>query len=125
MNDNDDFMPNAILMEISVDEEGRMLFSGGWSFDEEYPQDTVEFLQDLLAGIYAIINTQTENVVAAGKIVRSAPGFDGFEPREEDEDDYEIEIGFEPDEELTRRVKEKNKHDLNVIKFDPKKHRKH
>ena len=125
MNDNDDFMPNAILMEISVDEEGRLLFSGGWSFDEEYPQDTVEFLQDILAGIYAIINTQTENVVAAGKIVRSAPGFDGFEPREEDEDDYEIEIGFEPDEELTRRIKEKNKTDLNVIKFDPKKHRKH
>lgn len=125
MNDNDDFMPNAILMEISVDEEGRLLFSGGWSFDEEYPQDTVEFLQDILAGIYAVINTQTENVVAAGKIVRSAPGFDGFEPREEDEDDYEIEIGFEPDEELTRRIKEKNKTDLNVIKFDPKKHRKH
>ena len=125
MNDNDDFMPNAIFMEISVDEEGRLLFSGGWSFDEEYPQDTVEFLQDILAGIYAIINTQTENVVAAGKIVRSAPGFDGFEPREEDEDDYEIEIGFEPDEELTRRIKEKNKTDLNVIKFDPKKHRKH
>jgi hypothetical protein len=125
MNDNDDFMPNAILLEISVDEEGRMLFSGGWSFDEEYPQDTVEFLQDILAGIYAIINTQTENVVAAGKIVRSAPGFDGFEPREEDEYDYEIEIGFEPDEELTRRIKEQNKNDLNVIKFDPKKHRKH
>jgi len=125
MNDNDDFMPNAILMEISVDEEGRMLFSGGWSFDEEYPQDTVEFLQDILAGIYAIINTQTENVVSAGKIVRSAPGFDGFEPREEDEDDYEIEIGFEPDEELTRRIKEQNKTNLNVIKFDPKKHRKH
>lgn len=117
MNDNDDFMPNAILLEISVDEEGRMLFSGGWSFDEEYPQDTVEFLQDILAGIYAIINTQTENVVAAGKIVRSAPGFDGFEPREEDK--------FEPDEELTRRIKEQNKDDLNVIKFDPKKHRKH
>jgi hypothetical protein len=125
MNDNDDFMPNAISMEISVDEEGRLLFSGGWSFDEEYPQDTVEFLQDVLAGIYAIINTQTENVVAAGKIVRSAPGFDGFEPREEDEDDYEFEIGFEPDEELTRRIKEQNKTDLNVIKFDPKKHRKH
>ena len=125
MNDNDDFMPNAISMEISVDEEGRLLFSGGWSFDEEYPQDTVEFLQDILAGIYAIINTQTENVVAAGKIVRSAPGFDGFEPREEDEYDYEIEIGFEPDEELTRRIKEQNKNALNVIKFDPKKHRKH
>ena len=125
MNDNDDFMPNAIFMEISVDEEGRLLFSGGWSFDEEYPQDTVEFLQDILAGIYAIINTQTENVVAAGKIVRSAPGFDGFETREADEDDYEIEIGFEPDEELTRRIKEQNKTDLNVIKFDPKKHRNH
>lgn len=125
MSDNEDFMPNAILMEISVDEDGRLLFSGGWSFDEEYPQDTVEFLQDILAGIYAVINTQTENVVAAGKIVRSAPGFDGFEPREEDEDDYEIEIGFEPDEELTRRVKEQNKDALNVIKFDPKKHRKH
>ena len=116
-------LPNAIFMEVTVDEEGRLLFSGGWSFDEDYPQDTVEFLQNILAGVYAIINTQTDNVVVAGKIIRTAPGFNGFDyPPEEPE----VELIFEPDEELVKKMKEHNQEDtLNVIKFDPKKHRKH
>ena len=124
MMENTDLRPNAVYMEISVDEEGRLIFSGGFSFDEEYPEDTMEFLQDLLAGVYAIINTQTENVIAAGKIVRSAPGFDGFDYPDEEETD--VEIIFEPDEELVKKMKENNRDKtLNVIKFDPKKHRKH
>jgi hypothetical protein len=117
-------LPNAVFMEISVDEEGRLLFSGGFGFDDDYPEDTMQFLQDLLAGIYAIINTQTDNVIAAGKIVRSAPGFDGFDYPEQEETD--VEIIFEPDEELVKKMKERSQGDtLNVIKFDPKKHRKH
>jgi len=117
-------LPNAVFMEISVDEEGRLLFSGGFGFDDDYPEDTMQFLQDLLAGVYAIINTQTDNVIAAGKIVRSAPGFDGFDYPEEEETD--VEIIFEPDEELVKKMKERSQGDtLNVIKFDPKKHRKH
>jgi len=117
-------LPNAVYMEITVDEEGRLLFSGGFGFDEDYPEDTMQFLQDLLAGVYAIINTQTDNVIAAGKIVRSAPGFDGFDYPDEEESD--VEIIFEPDEELVKKMKESNQDKtLNVIKFDPKKHRKH
>jgi len=117
-------LPNAVFMEISVDKEGRLLFSGGFGFDDDYPEDTMQFLQDLLAGVYAIINTQTDNVIAAGKIVRSAPGFDGFDYPEEEETD--VEIIFEPDEELVKKMKERSQGDtLNVIKFDPKKHRKH
>jgi len=117
-------LPNAVFMEISVDEEGRLLFSGGFGFDDDYPEDTMQFLQDLLAGVYAIINTQTDNVIAAGKIVRSAPGFDGFDYPEEEETD--VEIIFEPDEELVKKMKERSQGDtLNVVKFDPKKHRKH
>lgn len=117
-------LPNAVFMEISVDEEGRLLFSGGFGFDDDYPEDTMQFLQDLLAGVYAIINTQTDNVIAAGKIVRSAPGFDGFDYPEQEETD--VEIIFEPDEELVKKMKERSQDDtLNVIKFDPKKHRKH
>lgn len=117
-------LPNAVFMEISVDEEGRLLFSGGFGFDDDYPEDTMQFLQDLLAGVYAIINTQTDNVIAAGKIVRSAPGFDGFDYPEQEETD--VEIIFEPDEELVKKMKERSQGDtLNVVKFDPKKHRKH
>ena len=117
-------LPNAVFMEISVDEEGRLLFSGGFGFDDDYPEDTMQFLQDLLAGVYAIINTQTDNVIAAGKIVRSAPGFDGFDYPDEEETD--VEIIFEPDEELVKKMKERSQGDtLNVVKFDPKKHRKH
>jgi hypothetical protein len=117
-------LPNAVFMEISVDEEGRLLFSGGFGFDDDYPEDTMQFLQDLLAGVYAIINTQTDNVIAAGKIVRSAPGFDGFDYPEQEETD--VEIIFEPDEELVKKMKERSQDStLNVIKFDPKKHRKH
>jgi hypothetical protein len=117
--------PNAIFIQITVDEEGRLLFSGGWSFDDDYPQDTIEFLQDILAGVYAIINTQTENVIAAGRIVQAAPGFDGFDTGYED-DDPGVEIIFEPDEKLVKKMKEDTQNKvLNVIKFDPKKHRKH
>ena len=124
MTQHDGPIPNAVFMEIAVDEEGRLLFSGGFSFDEDYPEDTMQFLQDLLAGVYAIINTQTDNVIAAGKIVRSAPGFDGFDYPDEEETD--VEIIFEPDEELVKKMKERSQGDtLNVIKFDPKKHRKH
>lgn len=119
MND-DDFIPNAILVEVSIDEEGRLMFSGGWNFDEDYPEDSAEFLQDILAGMYALVNTQTDNVVAAGKILRAAPGFEGFVPQ-----DDQMEFVFEPDEEFVNRVKGKDQPDLNVIKFDPKKHRKH
>lgn len=120
MNDNDEYTPNAILIEISIDDEGRLICSGGWSFDEGYPDDAVDFLQDILAGVYALINTQTENVIAAGRIIRVAPGFDGFEPKDED-----FEISFEPEEELLKKIKKEDRLDLNVIKFDPKKHRKH
>lgn len=115
---------NAIIMEITVDENGQLLFSGGWSFDDDYPQDTMEFLQDLLAGIYAIINTQTDNVIAAGRIVQAAPGFAGFNSGEDQEP--EVEIIFEPDEELVKKMKGDSQDKvLNVVKFDPKKHRKH
>ena len=126
MTRDDDYLPNALLIEISVDEEGRLLFSGGWSFDDDYPQDTIDFLQDLLAGVYAIVNTQTDNVITAGQILRSAPGFDGFGYPNEEQEESEVEIIFEPDEELVKKMKA-NKQDstLNVIKFDPKKHRKH
>jgi hypothetical protein len=124
MTQHDGPIPNAVFMEIAVDEEGRLLFSGGFSFDEDYPEDTMQFLQDLLAGVYAIINTQTDNVIAAGKIVRSAPGFDGFDYPDEEETD--VEIIFEPDEELVKKMKKSNQDKtLNVIKFDPTKHRKH
>ena len=121
MSDDNPYLPNAILMEISIDDDGRLVFSGGWSFDDDYPDDSVAFLQDILAGVYAIINTQTENVLAAGQIVRTAPGFDGFQPQEEEE----FELVFEPDEELLNRVKDKDQPDLKIIKFDPKKYRKH
>ena len=123
MKKNLEALPNSVVVDLSIDETGTLLFRGGWNFDEDYPEDAIEFLQDILAGIYALINTQTEAVVASGQIVRSAPGFNDFGFYEDEE---EAEVIFEPDEELIKQMQEKGSAtDLNVIKFDPKKHRKH
>ena len=118
--DEEEYMANSVSMEISIDEDGVVMFNGGWGFDDDYPQEGVEFLQDILAGVYALVSTQPENVVAAGRIVRSAPGFDGFAPS-----DKEFDIIFEADDEFEEKVNGKDQNDLNIIKFDPKKHRKH
>jgi hypothetical protein len=118
--DEEDYIANSVSMEIHIDEDGVVMFNGGWGFDDDCPQERVKFLQDILAGVYALVSTQPENVVAAGRIVRSAPGFDGFAPSDE-----EFDIIFEADEEFEEKVNGKDQNDLNIIKFDPKKHRKH
>lgn len=106
--------PNSISMNISIDEDDDevIIFTGDWSFEDDYPDEYIDFLQDILAGVYALIFTQMEQVVAAGRIVREAPGFNGFQA-ERDEALADPEDGVEgcPDD--------------NVIKFNPNKDRLH
>lgn len=121
----DDF--SGIFIEITTDMDGSLIFGGGWVFEDDDPDDYVEYMHDLLAGIYGIISTQHDNVISAGRIVRAAPGFRGFDA----DPDPDMEIVFEPDDELLERVSEQGEQgdskvvDFKKAKFDPKKHRKH
>lgn len=120
---------NTVNIEIGMDEDGSLFFISDWSFDDEYPEEDMVFLQDILAGIYAVVSTQTESILHAGKIVQAAQGYNNFNLFEtEQQDDYgsDVEIVFEPDEELAEKMKENNQEiDLNVIDFNTKKHRGH
>lgn len=118
---------NGIYIELSADVDGNLTFGGGWSFEEDAPDELIEYMHDILAGIYGIITTQHDNVVSAGRIVRAAPGFRGFD----DDPEPDVEIVFEPDDELLERVSEQGEQsdskvvDFEKVKFDSKKHRKH
>lgn len=115
---------NGIYIELTADENGGLIFSGGWEFDDDVHEDYVDYMQTILAGLYGVVSTQIENVYQAGQMVRSAPGFNNFE-----EGDTEFE--FVPDDELVKAVAEKEgSSEENVVKFDlakfsPKNKRKH
>jgi len=111
----------GVFLDITIDEEGDLIVSAGSTFSEEYPEEWQDYLQDLLAGLYGVITSQNEAIITTGKAVRSAPGFSGFNA--EDVGD-QLELDFEPAEELLEALKAKSE-DSTVIKFDPKKHRKH
>lgn len=111
---------NGVYIELTVDEEGVLQFGGGWDFDEDVSDEYVDYMQCLLAGLYGILSTQTENVLAAGDMVRSAPGFDGFEG-----DMDEGGIQFTPDPALENKIKTKDGNVIDLASLKPKSKSKH
>jgi hypothetical protein len=111
----------GVFMDVSIDESGDLVVSAGFRFDEDYPEEWQDYLQDVLAGLYGLLSSQTDAVVTTGKAVRSAPGFNGFT---EVSDDGQLELQFDPSEELLEAIKAEQS-DKTVVQFDPKKNRKH
>lgn len=128
---------NGVYIELTMDEEGNLAFSGGWDFDDDVDEDYVGYMQTLLSGLYAILSTQHDNVIVAGQMAQvgaSMRGMQGqFGEEYDDEYDDEIEIVFEPDEEFLEAVQkaqeaeqaQDNIVDITKMKFNPRKHRKH
>ena len=106
---------NGIVMEITGDLDGNIVFSGGWEFDDDVNPEYVEYMQTLLSGIYATVSTQLGSLLQAGEIIRAAPGFDEsvFTPQDTD---VEVELEDDADEKI---VSFANK------KFNKSKDRKH
>jgi hypothetical protein len=90
---------NGIVIELQGDLDGNIIFSGGWEFDDDINPEYVEYMQTLLSGMYAMVSTQLDNVLAAGEIIRAAPGFDEsiFMPQSNEE--LDIEVDLEADDE--------------------------
>lgn len=127
---------NGVYIELSMDEEGNLSFGGGWDFDEHVDEDYVAYMQTLLKGLYAILSTQHDNVMAAGNMANVGAYLAAVEAEqalyddEDYEDDGQMEFVFEPDEALLRAIEENqpsspdNIVDFANMKFDPRKHRK-
>lgn len=126
---------NGVYIELSMDDEGNLSFGGGYDFDEHVDDDFVAYMQTLLRGMYAILATQHDNVMAAGNIANIGAYLASVEDQYDDyddEDDGQMEFVFEPDEEFLRAVEEAQKEkaddtvvDLSSLKFDPRRQRKH
>ena len=115
---------NGVFIELSTDEEGALVFHGGYEFEDGVSEDYIEYMTTLLAGIYGVVSTQTENVFNAGLLVKSSPGYSGFEVDQEDGPGVE----FTPDENLVKKT-DKNGDgtviDFDLSKFSTKNKRKH
>lgn len=119
---------NGVYIDLTIDEEGNLMFSGGWDFEDDYDPEYTEYLKTMLDGVYAMIQTQPQNVLVAGKIFNMGAhtalsetiDFDGEE---------QIEFVFEPDQELIDAVEQKKASESTVVefskRFNPKKDRKH
>lgn len=125
---------NGVYIELSLDEEGNLAFGGGWEFEDGVDEDYIAYMQTLLRGMYAILSTQHDNVLVAGQMASVGAFMAAMEDEyDEDEDDDEMEIVFEPDEEFLEAVQkaqeaeqaQDNVVDISKMKFNPRKHRKH
>lgn len=69
---------NGVFVDINTNDEGHLQFSAGYDFEDDVNPEYVEYMKDMLAGIYAYVNNQLESLVTAGRIVRSTPGFEEY-----------------------------------------------
>jgi len=76
MSDTDKEPFNGIFMELTTTEEGQLMFSAGYDFDDEVLPEYVEYMKDVLAGVLGYISMDIDKLVEAGQLMRANPAFD-------------------------------------------------
>lgn len=84
---------NGIFVDLQTNDEGNLEFSAGYDFDDEVNPEYVEYMKDVLAGMYAVISTELENVIEAGRITRESPEFENLLQNLPGNDNSEVEYG--------------------------------
>lgn len=107
---------NGVFIEMVPSSEGTMEFRCGYSFPASADPDMVDYYKTLVAGIFGMVSTHPDDLVAIGDIVRTVSDFDVPVASEQ-----EGEIVFEPAEELLEKLGKDKVIDLNKFKLDPKK----
>ena len=120
----DDLPSNAATIYLELRPDGEMQVAVEKYFEENSDPEHQELLLDVVSGIFGILSAQINDLVAAGKIVRSTSDFedtiiDGM--LENDDENYSI--VFEPDEELVEAVsnaagEEEEKKIIDFTKFN-------
>lgn len=86
----------------------------GWEFPHDMDAEMEELLRNMCAGIFGLMSTQSEDVVAIGEIVRSVSGFDdSIKPISDNE------ILFTPDDDLLDEI-EKDTKVIDIRTLKPK-----
>lgn len=109
---------NGVFIEMVPSGDQSMEFRCGYSFPASADPDMIEYYKTMVAGIFGMVSTHPDDLVAVGEIVRTVSDFDV--PAAPD-DGGEGEIVFEPDEELLDKLGKNKVVDLSNFKLDPKK----
>ena len=88
-------------------------FRFGWEFPDNMDPEIQELFKNLVAGIFGLMSSQDEEIIAIGEIVRSVSDFENSIQVVSD-----TEIIFTPDDELLEKFQDSKVIDIN--KFKPK-----
>tara|TARA_R100001460_G_scaffold45723_2_gene83002 strand:- start:895 stop:1236 length:342 start_codon:yes stop_codon:yes gene_type:complete len=88
-------------------------FRFGWEFPDNFDPEHIELFKNLIAGIFGLMSSQDQEIIAIGEIVRKVSNF---------EDSIQIvsdsEIVFTPDDELLEQFQDSKV--IDISKFMPK-----
>ena len=86
----------------------------GWEFPKDMEPEMEELLRNMVAGIFGLMSTRSEDVTTLGEIVRSVSGFDdSIKPISDNE------ILFTPDDDLLDEI-EKDAKVIDIRTMKPK-----
>tara|TARA_B110000858_G_C17738863_1_gene443924 strand:- start:348 stop:692 length:345 start_codon:yes stop_codon:yes gene_type:complete len=89
-------------------------FRFGWEFPDNIDPDIEDLFKNLVAGIFGLLSSQDEEIIAIGEIVRKVSGFDESMTPVSD-----TEILFTPDDELLDKLDMGSKV-IDISQFKPK-----
>lgn len=89
-------------------------FRFGWEFPDNMDPEIQELFKNLVAGIFGLMSSQDEEIIAIGEIVRNVSGFD-----ESIKPVNDTEIVFTADEELLDKLETSSKV-IDISQFKPK-----
>jgi len=88
-------------------------FRFGWEFPDNMDPEIEDLFKNLVAGIFGLMSSQDEEIIAIGEIVRNVSGFDeSIKPVAENE------IMFTADEELLGKLESSSKV-IDISKYKP------
>lgn len=102
------------FIELVPNEEAEGIdFRFGWEFPDNFDPENVDLFKNLIAGIFGLMTSQDQEIIAIGEIVRSVSDFENSIQVVSD-----TEIIFTPDDELLEKFQDSKVIDIN--KFKPK-----
>ena len=88
-------------------------FRFGWEFPDKMEPEVQELFKNLVAGIFGLMSSQDEEIIAIGEIVRNVSGFDdSIVPVADNE------IIFTADDELLEKLESSSKV-IDITKYKP------
>jgi len=103
------------FIELTPNEKNEGIdFRFGWEFPDNMDPEIEDLFKSLVAGIFGLMSSQDQEIIAIGDIVRNVSGFDeSMKPVNDNE------IIFTPDEELLDKLETTSKV-IDISQFKPK-----